>query len=302
MSEDDDAPPNNVRTLREERGWTRTRLAQLAELPVASVRRMEWGRTVRLADALKVARALGKPPEMVFAPAFQILDRHGVKSDRALDDLAWNDAAFRREMDNVGIDPHPGAWTLKVHFLGGEVRVWPIFSADLDRFWDYMEDGDRKIENPFFTFDSDVVSIAFSLSHMAHAHGLVDAIVAPDNTHEEEDVPGIEVLLAGEREWLEFGADFDEPDYEDVGADQGQLNELMTDLSQAHYGESYVGFDDEDREHAVFRVSALAAVAISQELRWGLDDGHEEKPATQAPPPPKTQRKRRAALKVVPSR
>lgn len=302
MSDDEDTPPNTVRALREEVGLTRARLAQLAGVPVASVRRMEWRGVVRLGDALKVADALGKPPETVFAPAFQILERRAVKSDREFDDLAWNDHDFRRELHEVGIDPHPGVWTLKVHFLGGEHRVWPISSGDLDRFWNYLEEAEYgKVEDRFFAFDGDVVSVVLSLSQMAHAHALVDAVSA---THaDEEEVPGIEVLLAGEREWLAFGADFDEPDHEDVAAHQGQLNELMMDLEQARYGDPYVGFDDEDKERAVFRVSALAAVAIAQELRWGYDDGYAEEPEEQPPPPPPAgKKKRRAALKVVGSR
>jgi hypothetical protein len=217
---------------------------------------MEWRRGARLDHALQVAQVLGKPAETVFAPAFKILQRRGVRSDRELHDLAWNDDDFRRELDKVGIDPHPGAWTLKVHFLGGETHVWPISSGDLDRFWHYVEDAEYgKVEDRFFAFDSDDVSVVFSLSQMAHAHALVDADT-PTETDEEE-VPGIAVLLAGEREWLTFGADFDEPDYEDIGAYQGQLNELLVDLEQAQYGDPYVAFDDEDKERAVFRVSAL---------------------------------------------
>jgi hypothetical protein len=136
---------------------------------------------------------------------------------------------------------------------------------------------------------------------MAHAHALVDAADGPDL--EEEDVPGIEVLLAGERDWLEFGADFDEPDHEDIGAYQGQLNELMMDLEQADLGLPYVWFDDEDTERAVFRVSALAAVATAQVLRWGYDDGQAEEPADKATPSSSAEKKkRRSALTVVRSR
>lgn len=287
-----------MRVLREEAGLTRARLAQLAGVPIASVRRMEWRRVARFDHALKVAQALGKPPETVFAPAFQILESRGVKSDREFDDLARNDHVFRRELHDVGIDPHPRAWTLKVHFLGGESRVWPISSGDLDRFWHYVEKAEHsKAEERFFAFSGDVVSVVFSLAQMAHAHALVDAVTPTEA--DEDDVPGIEVLLAGGREWLSFDADFDEPDHEDIAAYQGQLNELIGDLEQAEYGDPYVWFDDEDKERAVFRVSALAAVAISQQLRWGCDDGYAKEPEDQPLPPP---RKRRSALKVVPSR
>jgi hypothetical protein len=136
---------------------------------------------------------------------------------------------------------------------------------------------------------------------MAHAHALVDAIEPeqPDDS-DDDDVPGVEVLVAGERQWLTFGADFDEPDYEDIGAHQGQLNELMNDLEQADLGEPYVSFNDEDNERAVFRVSALAAVAIDQELRWGGDDGYAEEPEDEPPAPsPEPKRKQRSPLKVV---
>jgi hypothetical protein len=51
------------------------------------------------------------------------------------------------------------------------------------------------------------------------------------------------------------------------------------------------------------RSRGLAAVAISQELMWGYDDGYEEEPPQDQPPPPSTGKpKRRSKLKVVPSR
>lgn len=290
----DESPPNTVAALREKANLSRIRLAKLADVTVAAVRRMEHGGTVRIDDAIRVATALREAPERVFDRGFRVLQRRGLELNRALADLAWNDDDLRDEMNKAGLDVHPAEWTLKVHFIGGEVRVWKIFSADLDRFWRNLDE-EQKLQPRFFSFDSDERSIAFNLSQMAHAHALFDAAAPP--TKEVDDGPGVEVLLAGEREWLSFGAEFDEPADDGPGSYRGQLNELLSELEMAQYGEPYIKFDDEDGECAVFRVSALAAVSVSQELLWGADDGLDEE-AEPPPRPPVLSRRRR--LKIVP--
>lgn len=266
-----DDPLNAVKAARERAGLTLRQLSVAAKTPIATLKRMEVNRVARLGEAVRVAAALDKPPERLFEKAFAVLRARGVENDeRRLSDLAWNDSDFRKDMAAAGIDPHPALWTLKAHFRGGAVRTWTLPSADLDRFWGGL-DRVRK-ENPiFFAFDSDVVSVAFNLSQLAHAHALFDP-VSP--LSEEPDA--IQVLLAGERDWLTFDADPDEPDGAEPGAFQGQLTELLTDLESASFGEPFLSFDDVDGERAVFRVDAVSVIEIPQRLLWDYEDKDED--------------------------
>jgi hypothetical protein len=137
---------------------------------------------------------------------------------------------------------------------------------DLDRFRGGL-DRVRKDDPIFFAFDSDVVSVAFNLSQLAHAHALFDPVSPPS-----EEPDAIQVLLAGERDWLTFDANPDEPDGAEPGAFQGQLTELLTDLESAPFREPFVSLDDVDGERAVFHVDAMSVIEIPQRLLWDYED------------------------------
>jgi transcriptional regulator with XRE-family HTH domain len=294
---EDARPGRVVKALRQNAGLTRARLAELAKTSVATVRRLEVGRVVPLDDAVRVVAALGESPVTTFARAFEAIRRRVAESAEKLTDLAWNEPEFRQEMREEGFDAHPADWTLKVHFSGGEVRCWSIFSADVDRFWRTLDRVEAKEEPAFFVFSSHSTQVALNLSQVAHAHVLFDPPEPPGR--EDVELPAVEVLLAGERSWLTFGADLDEPDGDEDGDYEGQLNTLLEHLEMAvPFGEAFVRFADEDGERAVFRVNALSAVAVSQEILWGHDDGFDDEPEG-APPPSEPPKRRRPKLTVV---
>lgn len=59
---------NNVRRIRKEKGLTMEELANIAEIEVSQIYRIENAiRNVRLSTVFTVARALGVPPEKLFA-------------------------------------------------------------------------------------------------------------------------------------------------------------------------------------------------------------------------------------------
>ena len=60
---------NNIRVLREEKGWTVRTLANRAGIPFQTVSNYEHGTEPALSRARKVAKALNKPLDKVFPPA-----------------------------------------------------------------------------------------------------------------------------------------------------------------------------------------------------------------------------------------
>jgi len=57
---------NNIKTFREQKGWTLKDLAERAGMPLPTVATYERGREPKLGAARKVAKALRKPMDSVF--------------------------------------------------------------------------------------------------------------------------------------------------------------------------------------------------------------------------------------------
>jgi transcriptional regulator with XRE-family HTH domain len=60
---------NNIRSFREQRGWTLKELAEKAQLPFQTLSTYENGREPKINPARRVAKALKKPLDQVFPPA-----------------------------------------------------------------------------------------------------------------------------------------------------------------------------------------------------------------------------------------
>ncbi|MDX2019046.1 MAG: helix-turn-helix transcriptional regulator [Deltaproteobacteria bacterium] len=287
MGETLDRPGDRIRRARAQRQITREQLAEAAGLPSATIRRIERGALTRCDEALAIARAVDVAPDDLFPEAFRRLRAYS--DDRALNDAAWNDRSFRRELGEHGIDIHPAAWFLKIRFRGGGESVFPIASPDLDRFWAAFEDDGEDSRPTFILWHCDDHSVAVNLAEVAHVHALFEGAHVPigdDEEDDEQEAEAIEVLLAGDRESLTFGADGDEPeDPDDPATYQGQLHAALDDLEHAPLAGPVVSFDDEDGERVAFRADAVAYVSNPHGLLWGFDDDGLETPVVDAPPP-----------------
>ncbi len=283
-------PGPRIRRRRLEQKLSRQTLAQTAGLDIAVVRRIEHGAYARCEEALAIAQALNVSADELFNGVFDRLKQF--QSNAALTESAWEDKAFREEIAAYGIDIHPALWFLKLRFRGGGEASFAIAGPDLDRFHEALGHEGEEGHPAFVVFDSSLQTVGINLNEVVQAHALfegADGDLAPD-----EGPSAVEVLLAGEKTSLSFGADADvSDDPDDPCAYHGQLHALLDHIEQGSGGKPFATFFDHDGEQVALRVNAIAFVTVPHMLLWGIyDEDLEDLPEPQSPP-------RRPQLKVL---
>ena len=289
MDEQPEPPGQRIRRSRAEQKLSRHALALAAGLDIAALRRIEHGAYARCEEALAIARALNASADALFAGVFDRLKQF--PSNAELTDTAWNDMAFRKEIAKYGVDIHPAVWFLELRFRGGGAQTFLIAAPDLDRFHTAL--ADEKNEHPTFAvFDSTEQTVAINLNEVVYAHSMFEG--AEGTVTVPEGPQTIEVMLAGEKDRLSFGAELDlseGPNY--PGDDNGQLQELLKHIEDGRGRQPFATFFDEAGEQVSLRVNSVALITVPHVLLWGAYD--EDPDDMPEPPSPRG----RPQLKVL---
>lgn len=244
---------NRIIQLRKSRGLTQRALAEVVGTSQQQVQRIEAGvQGVRLELALKIASALGADLEELF-PTLKApkRDRGSKATRRSREDN------IREKMLDVGIDPDPRHWTLKVFAFDGRVFLYFVPSEEKKR----LESIFASDVNEIVVFSTISHQVALNPKKIAAVQFLFDiGIVEP--LDDEDDRYHLKLHLVGASEPILFGVEPDERRLdEDEDGSSSQLQNLFTELDMG-LEDQVVYFDDEDAERVYIRPKEMLAIEV----------------------------------------
>jgi DNA-binding XRE family transcriptional regulator len=271
---EDEMAKNQIRKLREQKSMSQRQLAEAVATSQQQIQRIESGvQAARFDLAVRICSALEAPMEKVFPYTKKPIAR--LRREASVD-VDLEDKHFDKGMESAGIEMEPAVLTFKFRLRGGFEGAFPISAKERDRLWGAVQDNSRL--EPFMVFDSEAHRIALNMNHLVFCHFLFDPPFSIGNKDQELSFD-VEVVLAGEKESLTFGAEPDSDDLANEAAEESDVQfqhllfmaEIGTDLDYTFH------FIDIDGETAFFPPKDLAMIKIplwfvESELRKNVDD------------------------------
>lgn len=251
---------NNVRQIRKALGWSQKKLAELVGTSQQQIQRIESGMTeARVALAVDICEAVGKPIETVFPMAKSTLERiqHEIHSSRLLpsDELLDEACVF-------GIEADLRLWHFKFLLRGHREPILIRISArDKRRLFSLVQSEISDLSKAqFLVFDSVDYCVGLALREVIWCQFLFDYSSSEDDRPIEE-ASEVRVFFCGVNAPTYFGvnADSGSPSDED---DEGEFRhiffmmELDTEVSDRFH------FTDVDGESVFFRIGDIALLQV----------------------------------------
>jgi transcriptional regulator with XRE-family HTH domain len=259
---------NQIRRFREKKGMTQRQLAAAVGTSQQQIQRWETGSPVKLNVAADLAASLETTVEKLFPDSARV-------AAKAIQDVNYRmKKETEEELLEAGIETDPSHWTARVLMRGGDPNDPMLFHInvnDKNRVVRYYLNApltlaERDAENAqFFVFDAGDRTVAINMEHVIFWQNLFDPGIGIIEEEETEEVPGVNVYLAGIREPMEFAVD------QDVVKDdeeEGRFRLLLCDLDSNPEKDSFISFMDEDGEFAHFHVGEIAVIEVA---KWVTD-------------------------------
>lgn len=253
---------NRARKLREKKGLSRKIVAAQIGIDDLALLRLEIGRSpIKIGTATRLATVL----EAEIAEIFPAVRKHCKDaSQTVVDQLIHksNDDDVVRDLQATGLDIDYRSSFLTVGLRNGLHFTLPIWGADRDRFWNFVQAVDE--DAPFFVFTSGSVEAIVNTTHMAYFR-LTFEVHESRTTWEDPDLDKnqVTVYFAGFVKPLLFEPEPDEgdPDAED---DEGELRTMLF-LAEAHVDENQVYIlTDSDGEKLFLQAREIALMTIPE--------------------------------------
>jgi transcriptional regulator with XRE-family HTH domain len=255
---------NRISALRSNLGITQKQLADAAGTSQQQIQRIESGnQSIRFDLAMRICAALHAPVEHVFPASKPVVRKLRRKGGTGADLL--QDDGLKKGMEQAGFDMDPEIWFFKCRLRGGAERTYRVSGPDKHRLWDAVQ---RVEPTKFVVFDSPSERIILNLDHLLFCHFLFEApILLPEEGTETSE--NLQVLLAGECQFLRFEIDFDQLRTGEAEEENlGELASLVANAEVLTEEDEVLAFTDMDGETAFFRASDTALIEIPL---WALE-------------------------------